>query len=147
MNSGWMKRALACAVVGGASLLAEPEAKAFNNCDEGCVYAAYAIVTGGGIVSAVASQVSLIKGAPDENWGYASLACAGGNAVAAAVILLVGAFLDDEDEHRAFMIWGGAQMSLAVAGLVSGAQVVANVEDAPSAAAPEPTGASLQLRF
>jgi hypothetical protein len=147
MKSGWIARGLAGAAAVASCLLFEPEARAFNNCDEGCIYIGYALVTGGGIVSAVASQVTLLQGEPDSAWGYTSLGCAGANAVIASIILIIGAFADDEDEHTAFMIWGGAQMSLAIAGLVSGAEVVANDDDAPVAAAPEGTGASLRLSF
>jgi hypothetical protein len=115
---------------------------------DGCAVLGYAIVTGGGAVASVGTQISLLEGEPDRQWGMASLGFAGANGLTAAVLLLLGVISDDEDDSRALLMTGSAQMGLAISCLVSGAHAVANAPESPPGAAPtvHPT-AGLAFQF
>ena len=122
------------------------EASAFSGCNEACAVAAYAAITVGGVVTAAGSQVMILKGEPDENWGTASLSLAAANGAFAGGILIASgimAALDDRDA-KWVALWGGIQMGVAVAGLVSGAHVVANQD--PDKPRPPP-GVSMRWEF
>ncbi len=142
---------LFAALVAASLVCFAEEAEAFNTCNEACAYIAYAMVTGGGLVTAAGSQITLLEGEPDPSWGYASLGLAGANAGVAGVLLIVAgvaAALDDDEMATGFAMWGGIQMSVAVAGLVSGAQVVANAEPAPGERLePQPSGLTVTIPF
>lgn len=120
--------------------------------DEGYAVIAYAIVTGGGLTTAAGSQISVLEGEYDPSWGYTSLAFAGANAVTSGVLLIVAGVMaatDDDEGATIFATWGGIQMSIAIAGLVSGATVVANQPPAPPGEKMEaaPAGATLTFAF
>ena len=133
------------------TLLGSEDAQATPFCDKGCAGLAYALVTVGGVVTAAGAQVSLLQGERDEGWGYASLGFAAANGVTGAVLLLIAAgnaAAEDEESANGFALWGGVQMSIAIAGLVSGASIVAN--DDPERGppmAPAPTGATISFEF
>lgn len=147
MRGAWMAALFALSF----SLFHTDEAEAFNGCNEACAYVGYAIITGGGITAAIGSQVSILEGEPDESWGYLSLGLAGANAATSGVLLIiagVAAAIDEDEMAEGFAIWGGLQMTVAVAALVSGATVVANVASPPGELAkPQPAGASITIPF
>ncbi len=127
-------------------------AHAFSGCNEACAVIAYALITGGGLTTAGGAQVSLLRGEPDTSWGYLSLGFAGANAGTAGILLLVAGIMagsDDEETAVGFGLWGGIQMSIAVAGLVSGAHVVANDDPDPPGASPRArsSGATFSIPF
>lgn len=126
------------------------DAEALHGCTEACAYIAYGLVTIGGLATAAGSQITLLEGEPDATMGYASLGFAAANGAVGGVILLVSAGMAafDEDAAPAVAAWGGLQMSIAIAGLVSGATVVAN-QDAPPGGGIRgaPTAASITIPF
>lgn len=126
------------------------DAEAFNTCNEACAVIGYAIITGGGVTTAAASQITLLQGEPSSEWGTASLAFAGANAGVGGVILIVAAVMaaTDDDDAKAIAVWGGIQMGIALVGLVSAAHIIANDEQPPGAnPAIRPAGATLSIDF
>ncbi len=128
------------------------DAAASSFCNEVCGYVAYVLVTGGGLTTAAGSQISLLRGQPDSSWGEASLGFAAGNAGVGGVLLIVAgimAALDDDDAATGLAAWGGIQLSIAVAGLVSGATVVSNVDNSGrgNTVQPRPDMASIVIPF
>jgi hypothetical protein len=149
MRRTWIAGILALCLV----LFHSDDAEAFTGCNEACLFIAYALVTGSGLVSAAISQVQVIEGKEQEDSGYLTLGLAGANGVTSGVLLIVAGVMaaTEEDElATGFAIWGGIQMTIAIAGLVSGATVVANADErAPPGAKlrGEPMGATLTFEF
>ncbi len=145
MRGRWMAMCFALVVTMSG------EAKAFNNCNEACLYLAYGLVTVGGLSTAVVSQVQILQGEPSQEMGYVTLGLAAANGAVGAGLLIgaaIAAASDDDDLALGLGIWGGVQMSIAVSGLFTGATAVANDDPPPGEKLrPLPAGASFSFEF
>jgi hypothetical protein len=95
-----------------ACLLAAPSAHAWE-CDEGCAAATDALVAVGGVVSSVGMQVELMRGNPSEEWAMSGAALGVANVVGGGILLIISAFVDDNELATTLRILGGTQLAIA----------------------------------
>lgn len=95
-----------------ACWLVAPSAQAWE-CDEGCAAATDAVVAVGGVVTSVGMQVELMRGNPSEEWAMTGAVFGVGNVVGGGILLIISAFVDDDELATTLRILGGTQLAIA----------------------------------
>jgi hypothetical protein len=98
----------------GVGILSSSAAEASWPCGEGCGYAAYAMVTGGGIATSAAMQVMLLQGEPvEDGWRIGAGSLAGINMVAGGAFFIAAGIVD-EDDAPLLVVLGALHTAIAV---------------------------------